>query len=46
VTLPEDVRGKTARLLAADGKAAVRVRDGWASFQIKSVLDHEVIVIS
>ena len=45
VRLPEGVRGQSARLLVAGGAAAPKVANGWASFEIGSVLDHEVVVI-
>ena len=46
VRLPEDVNGGSARLLVADRPVAVTVDDGWAHFDIESVLDHEVAVVS
>jgi hypothetical protein len=45
VRLPEGVTSASARLLVADQAAGVTVRDGWAAFEIPSVLDHEVAVI-
>jgi len=45
VRLPEDVRGRSARLLVAQRKAAVRVRKGWAELELPSLLDHELLVI-
>ena len=44
--LPEDVRGRDVRLLVSGRTPAVEVRDGWASFQLDSILDHEVAVIA
>jgi hypothetical protein len=46
VKLPAGVRGKTARLLVAGGHASSSVGGGWANFVVKSILDHEVVVIS
>jgi hypothetical protein len=43
--LPEDVRGKSVRLLVSQQKPALRVEGGWAVFELKSLLDHEVAVI-
>jgi len=43
--LPEDLRGKTVRFLVSRQKTNVAVKDGWSAFEIKSVLDHEVVVI-
>jgi hypothetical protein len=45
VKLPDDVRTTQARLLVAGRTVAATRRDGWASLEIPSVLDHEVIVI-
>jgi hypothetical protein len=45
VKLPTDVKGRSAQLLVGGHTAAVGVRDGWATFDVKSVLDHEVVVI-
>jgi hypothetical protein len=44
--LPAGVSGRTARRLVSAGPAAVGVKDGWAEFAVKSILDHEVIVVS
>ena len=46
VRLPEDVRGKSLRLLVSDQKRSAKVAEGWCNFQINSVLDHEVAVLS
>lgn len=46
VKLPEDVRGHGGQYLVSSGKPAVSVRQGWATFEVKSVAEHEVIVIS
>jgi hypothetical protein len=46
VKLPADVKGKTAQLLVGGRTAPVSVKDGWATFEVKSVLDHEVVVIA
>jgi hypothetical protein len=44
--LPADVRGRGAHLLVSNAKPSVSVRDGWAALEVKSILDHEVVVIS
>ena len=44
--LPEGVAGKSLQYLVSGAKAAVRVKEGWVSFEVKSILDHEVIVLS
>jgi putative glycosyl hydrolase-like family 6 (GHL6) protein len=46
VRMPEDVRGRKIECLVSGLKPALGLRQGWASFQLKSVLDHEVVVIS
>ncbi len=43
--LPADVRGKRARLLVTEQTVAARATPGWSHFELKSVLDHEVVVI-
>lgn len=45
VKLPSDVKGRSAQLLVAGRPAAVAVKDGWATVEVKSILDHEVVVI-
>ena len=45
VRLPKDVRGASVQFLVAAAKSAAAVKDGWASFEVKSILDHEVAVI-
>jgi hypothetical protein len=46
VKLPADVRGDRARFLVADKTVPASVSGGWSRFEIKSVLDHEVVVMS
>jgi hypothetical protein len=46
VKLPDDVKGKSLQLLVGKGKVSGAVQKGWARFEVKSVVDHEVIVIS
>jgi hypothetical protein len=41
-----DVHGRNAQFLVSENKPAVTVRDGWAAFEVKSILDHEVVVVS
>ena len=45
VKLPQKNSGNTVRMLVSNEKASARVKDGWCLFQIKSILDHEVVVI-
>lgn len=46
VQLGEGVSGESAQLLVAGGTAACAVEDGWARFDVPSVLDHEVVVVA
>jgi len=46
VKLPRGVPGRTAKLLVSAGTAAVAASQGWAEFEVKSILDHEVVVIA
>jgi hypothetical protein len=43
--LPSEVEPGPVRLLVAEKSAAVSPTDGWVSFSIHSILDHEVVVI-
>ncbi|MGD0498410.1 MAG: alpha-amylase family protein [Bryobacteraceae bacterium] len=45
VKLPDDVKGRTVQHLVSGAKAPAAVKQGWATFELKSVLDHEVAVI-
>jgi hypothetical protein len=45
VRLPADVQSVRARTLVGGEAIAATVQAGWAGFEIKSVLDHEVVVI-
>jgi hypothetical protein len=46
IKTPQDVHGRNAQFLVSENKPAVTVRDGWAAFEVKSILDHEVVVVS
>jgi len=46
VRLPEEITGRNLRLLVAGGTLSPQVSAGWARFELKSVLDHEVMVIA
>ncbi len=45
VKLPEGVRGAGGRQVVSDRRLALRIENGWAHFELASVVDHEVIVI-
>jgi len=44
--LPNDVPGRRAQFLVSIARAAVTNRQGWAVVEMKSIADHEVLVIS
>jgi hypothetical protein len=46
VNLPAGVRGTSVRPLVGSTVPRVVVRDRWAHFELSSVLDHEVLVVS
>lgn len=45
VRLAEDVKGSGLRLLVSGEVRPTAVRDGWAGFEVSSIMDHEVAVI-
>jgi hypothetical protein len=45
IKLPAGVSGRTARRLVSAGPAVIAVKQGWAELEVKSILDHEVIVV-
>jgi hypothetical protein len=45
VTLPEGVHGQHSRLLVSEKKLFGAKSGGWFSFEIKSIQDHEVVVV-
>jgi hypothetical protein len=46
VKLPAEARGRSAQLLVAGRGTPVAAKDGWATFEVKSILDHEVVVVT
>ena len=46
VKLAAGVEGRTAKRLVTPGAAAVTLRQGWAEFEVKSITDHEVVVVA
>jgi len=46
IQLPSNFHGRTARCLVASARPLLTIRNGWAEFEIKSILDHEVVVVS
>ena len=45
IRLPKGLRGKRAQLLVAGGTIPTHTVSGWSRFEVKNVLDHEVIVV-
>jgi hypothetical protein len=45
IKLLQGVRGRRVKLLVAGQRIAATTRDGWSRFELKSVLDHEVVVV-
>jgi hypothetical protein len=45
VHLPNDVRGHRLQFLVAKRAAKASLRNGWAHFDVPTVLDHEVVVM-
>lgn len=43
--VPEGVRARSARLLVSGGTRPVSVREGMATVELASILDHEVVVL-
>jgi hypothetical protein len=46
IKLPPGIAGRRAKLLVSAASTPVTVSRGWAEFQVKSILDHEVVVLS
>jgi hypothetical protein len=46
VKLPSGVPGRNLRLLVAGRNGTATVKNGWSEFEIRSILDHEVVVIA
>ena len=45
VKLPQGLAARSAKLLVATGSTAIRINQGWAEFTVKTILDHEVVVL-
>ena len=46
IRLTEDVQGKNLNLLVSAQKSTAVTNNGWCQFSIKSILNHEVVVIT
>jgi len=45
VRLPNGIAPKSARALVSEENKPIAINDGWANFEVASVLDHEVLII-
>ena len=41
-----DVKGNKLKLLVSNQSASTMIADGWCHFEISSILDHELIVLT
>jgi hypothetical protein len=46
VRLPEGVKGQSVQFLVSESSPSIGIDREWATFEVKSILDHEVVVIS
>jgi len=46
IKLPNNVKGRSLNLLVSNQKLSTRTTNGFTEFEIKSIMDHEVVVIS
>jgi hypothetical protein len=46
VKLFEEVHGQNVKLLVGGKNAPAKVKNGWSYFEVGSILDHEVAVLS
>ena len=46
IRLPNGISGKNLRTLVTQQKLSPVVKDGWSQFEIRSVADHEVVVLT
>ncbi|MCX5645181.1 MAG: beta-galactosidase [Phycisphaerae bacterium] len=45
VCVPQGIQPKMLKMLVSQENRAIAAADGWVQFEVKSVLDHEVIVV-
>jgi hypothetical protein len=45
VRFPQGVRGHSVKMLVKGEIASLAIENGWATIEIPSILDHEVLVI-
>ncbi len=46
IKLPSDLRVRTAELLVSATKPNISIQQGWATLEIKHLVDHEVVVLA
>jgi len=46
IKLPDDVTGKKLKLLVSEQDISAEIKDGWMSFTISSIIEHEVVVVT
>jgi hypothetical protein len=46
IKLEKEVKGQNLKLLVSDEKLTPTVKDRWCEFELRSILNHEVVVIS
>ncbi len=46
IKLPQGIRAGKASLIVSAGALPVKTNQGWAEFTVRSILDHEMVVIS
>jgi hypothetical protein len=46
IKLPQGIAGRSAKQLVSVGSTPVTVSKGFAEFGVKTILDHEVVVLS
>lgn len=46
IRMPSDVKGNKLKLLVSNQNLVATVADGWCQFEISSILDHEVILLT
>lgn len=46
VKLPQDLPGQRVQLLVSGARTLCKVEQGWGAFEVRSLLDHEVVVVT
>ena len=45
IKLPEDISGKKLKLLVSEQDISAEIKEGWVSFTVPAVMDHEVVLV-